>query len=204
MRAGAGRRDSQGRAVILETVVTTRDESGRDHIAPMGIREQDGFIVLSPFRPSATLEHVVREKCAVVNYTDDVRIFAGCLTGRYDWPTVPVNHLPCRRLAASLAHSEVKLERVEDDATRPRLYCRELARETHGAFRGFNRAQAAVIEAAILVSRLNMLPQEKIDAEMAYLRIAVEKTAGLRELEAWGWLTERIEEFRVRNKERSA
>lgn len=197
-------RESQGRIVILETVITTRDESGRDHIAPMGIREQDGFIVLSPFRPSATLEHVLREKCAIVNYTDDVRIFAGCLTGRYDWPTVPVLNLPCRRLAAALAHAEVKLERVEEDATRPRLYCRELARETHGVFRGFNRAQAAVIEAAILVSRLNMLPQEKIDTEMAYLKIAVEKTAGPRELEAWGWLIARIEEFRVRNKERSA
>ena len=190
--------------MILETVITTRDESGRDHIAPMGIREQYGFIVLSPFRPSATLEHVLREECAVVNYTDDVRIFAGCLTGRYDWPTVPVEHLPCRRLAASLAHSEVKLERVEDDATRPRLYCRELARESHGTFRGFNRAQAAVLEAAILVSRLNMLPQEKIDTDIAYLKIAVEKTAGTRELEAWGWLTARIEEFRVRNAEQSA
>jgi len=204
MRTGAGRRESQGRIVILETVITTRDESARDHIAPMGIREQDGFIVLSPFLPSTTLEHVLREKCAVVNYTDDVRIFAGCLTGRYDWPTVPVEHLPCRRLATSLAHSEVKLERVEDDATRPRLYCRELAREIHRAFHGFNRAQAAVIEAAILVSRLNMLPQEKIDAEIAYLRIAVDKTAGPRELEAWGWLTARIEELRIRNKERSA
>ena len=78
MRAGTGRRESEGRIVILETIITTRDESGRDHIAPMGIREQDGFIVLSPFRPSATLEHVLREKCAVLNYTDDVRIFAGC------------------------------------------------------------------------------------------------------------------------------
>lgn len=190
--------------MILETIITTRDESGRDHIAPMGVREQDGFVVLSPFRPSATLEHVLREKCAVVNYTDDVRIFAGCLTGRYDWQTLPVVHLPCRRLAGALAHSEVKLERMEDDATRPRLYCRELARETHGSFRGFNRAQAAVVEAAILVSRLNMLPQEKIDTEMAYLRIAVEKTAGPREFEAWGWLTARIEEFRVRDKERLA
>ena len=76
--------------MILETIITTRDELSRDHIAPMGIREKDEFIVLSPFRPSATLEHVLREKCAVVNYTDDVRIFAGCLTGRYDWPTVPV------------------------------------------------------------------------------------------------------------------
>ena len=187
--------------MIFETIVTTRDESGRDHIAPMGTRREDEFIVLSPFRPSATLEHVLREKCAVVNYTDDVRIFAGCLTGRYSWPTLPVERLPCRRLAAALAHSEVRLERVQDDPTRPRLYCREIARETHGAFGGFNRAQSAVIEAAILVSRLNMLPQEKIDAEMAYLTIGVEKTAGPRELEAWGWLKARIEEFRVPKRE---
>ncbi|MEO8009755.1 MAG: DUF447 domain-containing protein, partial [Betaproteobacteria bacterium] len=76
------------------------------------------------------------------------------------------------------------------------LLCREVAHVTHGAFGGFNRAQSAVIEAAILVSRLNMLPQEKIDTEMAYLAIGVEKTAGPRELEAWGWLKARIEEFR--------
>lgn len=190
--------------MILEAIVTTRDESGRDHIAPMGIRREGGHIVLSPFRPSATLEHVLREKCAVVNYTDDVRIFAGCLTGRYDWPTLPVEHLSCRRLASALAHSEIRLERVQDDPTRPRLYCREVAHFMHGAFGGFNRAQSAVIEAAILVSRLNMLAQEKIDSEMAYLAIGVEKTAGPRELEAWGWLKARIEEFRGRDKESAA
>jgi hypothetical protein len=204
VRAGTAQRESQGRIVILETIVTTRDQSGADHIAPMGIREQDGFVVLSPFRPSTTLEHILREKCAVVNYADDVRIFAGCLTGRYDWPTVPVEHLPCRRLAAALAHSELQLERIEDDPTRPRLFCRELARVTHGAFQGFNRAQAAVIEAAILVSRLHMLPRDKIEAEMAYLTIAVEKTAGPRELEAWGWLKARIEAFQAQKKESAA
>ncbi|MEO8165657.1 MAG: DUF447 domain-containing protein, partial [Betaproteobacteria bacterium] len=142
--------------------------------------------------------------CAVVNYTDDVRIFAGCLTGRYDWPTVPVDHASYRRLVAALAHSEVELERVEDDPMRPRLYCREVAHVMHGAFGGFNRAQSAVIEAAILVSRLDLLPQEKIDAEMAYLAIGVEKTAGPRELEAWGWLQARIEEFRGADKESAA
>jgi hypothetical protein len=190
--------------VIFETIVSTRDEAGRDHIAPMGIRQEGGFIVLSPFRPSATLDHVLREKCAVVNYVDDVRIFAGCLTGPYDWPTLPVEQLSCRRLAAALAHSEVRLERMQDDPTRPRLICSEIAHSTHAAFAGFNRAQCAVIEAAILVSRLNMLPQEKIDAEMAYLAIAVEKTAGARELEAWGWLKARIEEFRVTRKKGAA
>ena len=190
--------------MILETIVTTRDDTGRAHIAPMGIRREDQFIVLSPFRPSTTLEHIVRERCAVVNYVDDVRIFAGCLTGRYDWPTLAAEHVTCPRLAAALAHSEVELQRVEDDSLRPKLYCRELWHVSHGAFQGFNRAQSAVIEAAILVSRLNMLPQEKIDTEMAYLAIAVQKTAGPRELEAWGWLKTRIEQFRRSRRESAA
>jgi hypothetical protein len=57
---------------------------------------------------------------------------------------------------------------------------------------GFNRAQAAVVEAAILVSRLEMLPREKIKQEIAYLQIAVSKTAGAAEEEAWQWLMESI------------
>lgn len=55
-------------------------------------------------------------------------------------------------------------------------------------FAGFNRAQAAVIEGAILVSRLSMLPREKVEGEMQYLGVAVQKTAGPREREAWSWL----------------
>ena len=190
--------------MIYETIVTVRNKSGGDHIAPMGVREEEGFIVISPFRPSASLDHMLREKCAAVNYTDDVRIFAGCLTGRWAWPTVPAERLVCNRLAVALAHSEVVLDRVEEDPLRPRLLCRELLRVNHAPFRGFNRAQAAVIEAAILVSRLDMLPREKIDSELEYLSIAVRKTAGPRELEAWGWLQEHITQFRVQRKENAA
>jgi uncharacterized protein len=187
--------------VIHETIVTVRTESGGDHIAPMGVREERGWLVIAPFKPSATLDHIVRERCAVVNYTDDVRVFAGCLTGRWDWPTLPAGQLRCNRLAAALAHSELALERIEDDPQRSRLYCRELTRVTHAPFAGFNRAQAAVIEAAILVSRLHMLSRDKVDAEMEYLSIAVSKTAGPREQEAWGWLQERIARFRAGHEE---
>jgi len=190
--------------VIHETIVTVRTESGGDHIAPMGVREERGFIVIGPFKPSATLDHILRERCAVVNYTDDVRVFAGCLTGRWEWPTLPAEKLRCNRLAAALAHSELVLERIEDDPQRPRMFCRELARVSHAPFVGFNRAQAAVIEAAILVSRLHMLPREKIDSEMEYLSIAIGKTAGPRELEAWGWLQERIAQFRAGHQENAA
>ena len=59
---------------------------------------------------------------------------------------------------------------------------------------GFNRAQGAVIEAAILATRLHMLPREKVERELGYLQIAVEKTAGPREHEAWRLLIEKIED----------
>jgi hypothetical protein len=49
-----------------------------------------------------------------------------------------------------------------------------------------------VVEAAILASRLHLLPREKVESEIAYLEIAVAKTAGPAELEAWGWLMEKF------------
>ena len=67
----------------------------------------------------------------------------------------------------------------------------------HRAFSGFNRAQAAVIELSVLVSRLHMLPMEKIETEMTYLSIAIEKTAGVRERQAWDWLVERIGNYKA-------
>ena len=178
--------------VIRETVVTTLGAGGEPYIAPMGVRTEGGLYLIAPFRPSRTLENLRRNGQAVINYTDDVRVFAGCHTGRRDWPTIPAESVSGVRLAQALGHVELEVDRWEEDELRPRIYCREVARGTHSAFRGFNRAQAAVIEAAILVSRLHMLPAEKIDREMDYLRIAVEKTAGPREREAWQWLVERV------------
>jgi len=42
-----------------------------------------------------------------------------------------------------------------------------------------------------------MLPAEKIDTEMKYLAIAIDKTAGPNEREAWSWLVARIDAFRA-------
>jgi hypothetical protein len=183
--------------MIRETIVTTVDAGGRAHIAPMGIREQDGLTVLAPFKPSTSLANVLATGCAVVNFCDDVRVFAGCLTGRRDWPLVPAERVAGVRLRDTAAHAEFELVHVEDDEVRPRLFCRRVAEQTHAPFRGYNRAQAAVIEAAILASRLHMLAADKIDAEIAYLRIAIDKTAGPAEREAWDWLMARIASFRA-------
>ena len=193
-----------GEPVIRETIVTTLGATGRPNIAAMGVREERGLYLISPFRPSRTFDNLKRSRQAVINHTDDVRVFAGCLTGRKDWPTLPVRSIAGVRLANALAHVEIEVAEWEDDDVRPRFYCRERGRETHAAFQGFNRAQAAVIEASILVSRLHLLPAEKIDREMEYLRIAVEKTAGPREREAWRWMVERIADHRRSKRGRAA
>jgi len=104
--------------VILETIVTTRGED-RDQIAPMGIRRQDDLVIIAPFRPSATLDSLLHARCAALNFTDDVRVFAGCLTGRYEWPTVPARRVACNRLADAgfpVLNHTVLLRGVNDDA----------------------------------------------------------------------------------------
>ena len=139
--------------MIRETIVTTLNAEGNVHIAPLGlIAEEEGWI-LAPFKPSATLDNLRANPYAVANFTDDVLIFAGCLTGNRDWPTRPATRVPGAILDGALAHAELKVDRVEEDEQRPRFHCKVLFEASHAPFQGFNRAQAAVIEAAILASR---------------------------------------------------
>jgi hypothetical protein len=184
---------------IFETIVTVRGRDGRTHVTPLGVRRQEGMLLLAPFRPSATLDRLLESRAAVVNFTDDVRIFAGCIVGRREWPLAPASRIDSMRLASCLAHEEVELAELIDDVQRPKLRCRTVHRESHAPFVGFNRAQAAVIEASILVSRLSMLPPGRLDAEMQYLQIAIDKTAGEVELEAWSWLLQAIADYRLQH-----
>ncbi len=178
--------------MILETIVTTQDPLGHPHLAPMGVHPWEEGMIILPFRPSQTLANLLATGMAVVNATDDVRIFAGCLSGRRNWPLVPAERIACPRLRDALAHTELKLVRVEEDPIRPKLFCRPVHQANHAPFCGFNRAQFAVLEAAILVSRFDRLAWEKIEAELAYLKIGLDKTAGPKEKEAWAWLMEKI------------
>jgi hypothetical protein len=180
--------------MIRETIVTTVDASGRAHIAPLGLIAEGHDWIIAPFRPSRTLENLRQVPYAVASHVDDVRIFAGCLTGRRDWPTVPTG-CPAPRLAAAISHWELSVRDMVEHELRPRFRMRVDVAVSHAPASGFNRAQAAVIELAILSSRLSMLPREKVRSEMEYLAIAVGKTAGPAEREAWEWLVEKVRAY---------
>jgi hypothetical protein len=180
--------------LIREAIVTTVNAQGAPHLAPLGLIAEGERWILAPFHPSTTLDNLRQAPFAVANLTDDVRVFAGCLTGRRDWPLTPATIVAAPRLAATLSHLELVVVEVREHELRPRFVCRVAHQASHAPFQGFNRAQAAVIEAAVLVSRLHLLPRAAIEAELTRLEITVSKTAGPAEAEAWGWLKDKAEQ----------
>src|SRR5215813_11154265 len=109
--------------MIRETIVSTMNESGQVHLAPIGlIAEGDGWII-APFYPSTTLNNLRSMPLAAANFTDDVRVFAGCLTGRSQWPMAACDKIPVPRLAKTLTHFELAVDHVSEDELRPRFHC---------------------------------------------------------------------------------
>jgi uncharacterized protein len=182
--------------MIYETIISTVDEAGKVHITPFGVRRVQDLILISPFKPSTTLNNILSTGCAVMNLTDDVRVFAGAVVKALPvCDLLPATKVTGFRLAHTLAHQELELVHVLEDELRPELQLRAVHQAMYQPFMGFNRAQAAVIEMAVLVSRLNMLTKEKVTVEQQYLQIAIDKTAGEREQEAWGWLIDKVNQF---------
>ena len=181
--------------MIFETIVITQDAAGKPHIAPFGIKYDADLVIISPYKPSVTLDNILTTKTATLNITDDVCIFAGALTEHIKDVALQASINAGYRLAHALSHSELALIEVKHDAIRPQLMMQKIVSEDHAPFLGFNRAQAAVLELCILVSRLDRLPRDKVESELAYLQIGIDKTAGERELQAWGWLQQKIKHF---------
>ena len=185
--------------MIFETIIISTDEKGAAHVTPFGVKHEGELIVISPFKPSKTLNNIMVGKTATMNLTDDVRVFAGALTKQQSWRLRPANKIKGFRLVDCLTHVELTLVDVREHDERPQLVMQKVETQHHKGFNGFNRAQAAVIELAVLTSRLHMLPPEKIQSELEYLQIAIDKTAGKREREAWGWLTDKINHYYKEN-----
>ena len=96
---------------INEIILITECEDGTPHIAPFGIRERDGLILIAPFRPSTSLDTLLSGRRATVNATDDVRVFAGALTGRRNW--LVEDRVGALILQSTLSYQSLKLEKVE-------------------------------------------------------------------------------------------
>ena len=147
--------------LIRECVVTTLNAAGEPHLAPLGLIEDGDHWIIAPFRPSTTLSNLEARGQATASFIDDAEVFAGFVTGRRDWPLATIEGWPAPRLDCALAHAELEVARVAADEQRPRFFCAVRRIESHRPFLGMNRARAAVLEAAILATRLHMLSRAK-------------------------------------------
>ena len=188
--------------MIHEVIVTTISNKGIVHIAPMGIRFIDKQVIISPFKPSTTLNNIIENNIATINFIDDVRVFAG-IVSRYkkDWELSARTDLEIvPNLTLTNTFYNVAVSEYQEDDKRPNIICDIKNSEIIKPFLGFNRAQFSVIEAAVLLSRLGMISMEKIDREIEYLKIGIDKTAGPHELEAWGWIQDKILSYKKDSK----
>jgi len=182
---------------VRETIVTTKNLDGTIKISPLGIYIEGHILKIRPFKPSVSFDNILRNKSGVINYIDDVRIFASCIVKKnIKFDSKQAKVIDCSVLKDAVSHTEFVIEKIEDDNTRPTIICKPVHEETHRMYYGFNRAKSAVIELCILASRLGIIEDKKILDEIKYLEISIDKTAGEREKEAWEWLIDYIKEYR--------
>lgn len=182
--------------MILEAIVTTTDANGNVNIAPMGpaVDELYQSITLKPFRSSTTFTNLRDTSTAVVHVTDDVELIARGAIGKVD-PAGVVEKVGARwvKLVDCCRWFAVEIESWSEDpfhgnSMRPSAKCRIVHRGEQRPMFGLCRAKYAVVEAAILATRIELLGRDEVIRQLSPLRTLVEKTGGVAEHRAWQML----------------
>lgn len=188
--------------MILESIVTTIDAAGRVNIAPMGpiVRPPsddtatDGdasrpTFCLRPYDGSQTCRNLLSNGNAVIHVTDDVLLLARAAIGHVDPQGLvcPAENATPQHVRLIDCHRWFAVEVTQRGGTPPRheLIASCVADGVVRSFFGFNRAKHAVIEAAILATRIGLLGADAIRNEMMRLESPIEKTSGPDEREAF-------------------
>src|SRR5262249_16200179 len=143
-----------------------------------------------------TYRNVSATGAAVVNLTDDVRVFARAAIANPAYPTVPATVVPGVVLADCCSWRG--LEGRSNDRTPPRSRIQTSAvppappPPPARGFVGCNGACHAGVGTGIYATRLHILAREFVESELTRLQTIVDKTAGPREFEAMAILAEFI------------
>lgn len=188
-------------SLIVEALVTTLDAGGGPHLAPMGPRVAPDWsrFTLRPFPTSQTYKNLLRHGEGVIHITDDALLLAKAAIGevREMPPVRAAERVRGFVLADCCRYFEFVVKSVDDRAERVSIEAEVVHAGRVRDFFGFNRAKHAVVEAAILATRLHLLPPAEVAAEFAKLRVIVGKTGGPGEFAAMDLLERRLREARA-------
>lgn len=184
--------------MILEGLLTSLSVDGHVNLAPMGpIVDADlQSFVLRPFRSSDTYRNLRQHPQAVFHLTDDVELIArSALEDQFCLPPLrTAQQVAGSVLADCCRWFELTVIDWDDSEERARIMMQVVHAGRVRDFCGFNRAQFAVLEATILATRLHLLTCEVVQAEIQRLQPLVDKTAGPRELAAWRFVVNFVQQ----------
>lgn len=189
--------------MILEGIVTTLDPAGAVNVAPMGpvipddVESAFETFTLRPFRTSQTYRNLKHRPEGVFHVVDDVLLLAKAAVGRLAVgpETSPANTVAGAVLQSACRWYEFRIEEFDDARDRTRLEARVVDSGRLRDHVGFNRARHAVVEAAILATRVHLIPGDEIRSRFDQFATIVQKTAGPREREAFALLNDYINEM---------
>jgi hypothetical protein len=183
-------------SLILEGLITTLDPDGSPHLAPMGPRVEGDFarFTLRPFPTSSTYQNLVRHPEGVLHVSDDALLLAKAAIGAVDvFPRVrPAERIRGVVLSDCCRYYEFVVRSMDTSTERVTIEAETVHSGRSRDFFGFNRAKHAVLEAAILATRLHLLPLAEVAAEFRKLRVIVGKTGGPDEYAAMDLLEARL------------
>jgi hypothetical protein len=188
--------------MILEGIVTTINQDRSVNVAPMGPRVDEELrrIVLRPFKTATTYQNLKRIGQGVLHVTDDVELLARAAIGMLHVlpELVPAEGVEGFRLADTCRWYSFQVKELDDHDERTSITAEVVAKGRVRDFFGFNRAKHAVVEAAILATRIHLLPAEEIEAELTRLGVLVDKTGGGQEQRAFKLLSHYVANSAVR------
>ena len=182
--------------MILEGIVTTLAPDGTLNIAPMGpkVGRDPRRFVLRPYRTSTTYRNLKAHGEGVLHVTDDVLLLARAAISKVtDVSSKPASIVRGRILRTTGRYHEFRVIDLEDQSERTTITIESVAEGQLTPLFGLNRAKHAVVEAAILATRLDFLPLDQIMASYRELAILVEKTGGADERLAFGLLVDHVQ-----------
>ncbi len=178
--------------MILEGIVTTLDIDGKLNVAPMGPMTEDenwSRFTLRPFKTSTTYRNLKERGEGVFHITDDVLLLARAAIGPVpDAKTVRAGVVAGRVLVSCARYHEFRVVDLDDHDDRTTIQVETVCSGRFGDLFGLNRAKFAVVEAAILATRIGLLPPGEVREGLDRLEPLVTKTGGAAEREAFALL----------------
>ena len=182
--------------MLIEGLMTTCSEKGDVNVAPMGPIVHGDYerLTLRPFAGSTTFENLCSTRRGVFHVVDRIDVIAESAIRRLKHlPQVfPATKIDGVVLDDCCRWFEFQITECDLADQRSVMRASIVAQGNVRPFFGLNRARHAVLEVAILATRVHLLEQSDVEAQISIHKSAVQKTGGDAERESFAMLEEYI------------